>query len=62
MKRLLVALVIAFGSTAAMADKQTVTFVLNAQSTMTQGMAMVLANPAEMGAVLLELNRKVIGF
>ena len=44
MKKTLVALTIALASTAAVADKQAVTVVLNAQSTMTQGMAMVLAN------------------
>ena len=43
MKKTLVALAIALGSTAAFADKQAVTVVLNAQSPMTQGMAMVLA-------------------
>lgn len=40
MKKTLVAL----GSTAALADKQAVTVLLNAQSPMTQGMAMVLVN------------------
>ncbi len=44
MKKTLVALAIALGSTTAFADKQAVTVVLNAQSPMTQGMAMVLAN------------------
>ena len=44
MKKNLVALAIALGSTTAFADKQAVTVVLNAQSPMTQGMAMVLAN------------------
>ena len=108
MKKTLVALTIALASSAALADKQPVTVVLTAQSTMTQGMAMVLTNqmqeqgaqvhvllcdhagdtasvcalylpnsgktaedlkdgikaakPAEMGAALLEPNRKVIGF
>ena len=44
MKKTLVALAIALASTAALADKQPVTVVLNAASPMTQGMAMVLAN------------------
>jgi len=44
MKKALVALTIALASTAAMADKQAVTVVLNSDSTMSQGMAMVLAN------------------
>lgn len=44
MKKALVALAIALGSTAVLADKPAVTVVLNAQSPMTQGMAMVLAN------------------
>lgn len=35
---------LALGSSAAMADKLPVTVVLNSSSTMTQGMAMVLAN------------------
>ena len=42
MKKTLVALTIALASSAALADKQPVTVVLTAQSTMTQGMAMVL--------------------
>ena len=41
---------IALGSTAAFADKQAVTVVLNAQSPMTQGMAMVLANVKSVSA------------
>ncbi|PKO56500.1 MAG: hypothetical protein CVU28_02725 [Betaproteobacteria bacterium HGW-Betaproteobacteria-21] len=44
MKKVLVALTIALASSAAMADKQAVTVVLSSESTMTQGMAMVLAN------------------
>lgn len=44
MKNVTVALTIALASSAAMADKQAVTVVLNSESTMTQGMAMVLAN------------------
>ena len=44
MKKPLVALAITLASTAALADKQAITVVLNAQSPMTQGMAMVLAN------------------
>lgn len=44
MKKTLVALTIALASSAALADKQPVTVVLTAQSTMTQGMAMVLTN------------------
>ena len=44
MKKTLVALAVALGSTTAFADKQAVTDVLTAQSPMTQGMAMVLAN------------------
>jgi predicted peroxiredoxin len=44
MKNVTIALTIALASSAAMADKQAVTVVLNSESTMTQGMAMVLAN------------------
>ncbi|MDO9600536.1 MAG: DsrE family protein [Azoarcus sp.] len=44
MKKLLLALAFTLGSSAAMADKQAVTVVLSDASTMTQGMAMVLAN------------------
>lgn len=44
MKKLLLALTFTLGAGAAMADKQAVTVVLNDASTMTQGMAMVLAN------------------
>ncbi|MDX9839036.1 MAG: hypothetical protein RBT39_15865 [Azoarcus sp.] len=44
MKNVTVALTIALASSAAMADKQAFTVVLNSESTMTQGMAMVLAN------------------
>ena len=44
MKNTLVALALAVGSSAALADKQPVTVVLNSASSMTQGMAMVLAN------------------
>lgn len=44
MKKLLLALAFTLGSGAAMADKQAVTVVLSDASTMTQGMAMVLAN------------------
>ena len=44
MKKTLVALAFALGSGTALADKQAVTVVLNDASTMTQGMAMVLAN------------------
>ncbi|ENO90230.1 hypothetical protein [Thauera linaloolentis] len=44
MKKALVALAFALGSGAALADKQVVTVVVNDASTMTQGMAMVLAN------------------
>lgn len=44
MKKSFVALAIAFNSTAAFANNQAITVVLSAQSSMTQGMAMVLAN------------------
>ncbi len=44
MKKTLVALALAIGSTAALAEKQAVTVVLSDGSPMTQGMAMVLAN------------------
>lgn len=44
MKKALAILALALASGAAMADKQAVTVVLNDDSTMTQGMAMVLAN------------------
>ena len=53
MKKTLVALAIALASTGALADKPAVTVVLNAQSPMTQGMAMVLANQMqEQGALV----------
>ncbi len=44
MKKSIAILALALASGAAMADKQAVTVVLNDDSTMTQGMAMVLAN------------------
>lgn len=44
MKKTFVALAFALGSGAAFADGQAVTVVLNDASTMTQGMALVLAN------------------
>ncbi|MDY0012218.1 MAG: hypothetical protein RBS40_04925 [Rhodocyclaceae bacterium] len=44
MKKVLISLALALGSSAAMADKLPVTIVLSSASTMTQGMAMVLAN------------------
>lgn len=44
MKKTVAALAIALGANTVLADQQTVTVVLSAQSTMTQGMAMVLAN------------------
>lgn len=44
MKKILLALAFTLGASAAMADKQAVTVVLNDGSTMIQGMAMVLAN------------------
>lgn len=44
MKKMLIALAMALGSGAAMADRMPVTVVLSSASTMTQGMALVLAN------------------
>ena len=44
MKKTLIALSLALATTCAMAEKQAVTVVLSSGSTMTQGMAMVLAN------------------
>lgn len=44
MKKTLVALMLAFGAGSALADKPAITVVLSSPDTMTQGMAMVLAN------------------
>lgn len=44
MKKIVLALGLGIAASTAFADKQPVTVVLNAQSPMTQGMAMVLAN------------------
>lgn len=44
MKKTLVALMLAFGAGSALADKPAITVVLSSPDSMTQGMAMVLAN------------------
>lgn len=44
MKKKLIAATLAFGAFAAHADNSNVTLIVNSDSTMTQGMTMVLAN------------------
>ena len=44
MKKTLIAATVAFSTFAAYADNSNVTLIVNSESTMTQGMAMVLAN------------------